>query len=187
MIFAVIFTDMFDSLSTFVGVSEAANLIDKNGEPRNIKQSLIVDSIATGMAGLIGTTSGTAYIESASGVAAGGRTGLTAVVAGLLFIPFMFFSPLLSMIPSVATAPVLVMVGVFMMKPVLKIRWDKLSYAIPCFIAMFLIPLTYSITQGIIWGLLFYTIIMLVTGKYKEISFTLIVINILSVILLIFE
>ncbi len=187
VIFAVIFTDMFDSLSTFVGVSEAANLMDKNGEPRNIKQSLIVDSVATGMAGLIGTTSGTAYIESASGVAAGGRTGLTAVVAGLLFIPFMFFSPLLSMIPSVATAPVLVMVGVYMMKPVLKIRWDKLSYAIPCFIAMFLIPLTYSITQGIIWGLLFYTIIMLVTGKFKEISLTLLIINILSVLLLIFE
>ncbi|MEI6122511.1 MAG: NCS2 family permease [Bacteroidota bacterium] len=184
VIFAVIFTDMFDSISTFVGVSEAANLNDKNGEPRHIKQSLLVDAVATGLAGVLGTTSGTAYIESASGVAAGGRTGLTAIVAGILFIPFMFLSPLLSMIPSVATAPILVMVGVYMMKPVLKIRWDKISIAIPCFLAMVLIPLTYSITQGIIWGLLFYTLTMLISGKYKEIGITLIIINILSILLL---
>lgn len=184
VIFALVFTDMFDSISTFVGVSEAADLTDKNGEPRNIKQSLIVDSMATGLSGVFGTTSGTAYIESASGVASGGRTGLTAVVAGLLFIPFMFISPLLSIIPSIATAPVLVLVGVFMMKPVMKIKWDQLSIAIPAFLAMFLIPVTYSITQGIIWGLLFYTLMMLITGKYKQINLTLIIINILSMVLL---
>ena len=187
VIFAVVFTDMFDSLSTFVGVAEAANLKDAKGEPHNIKQSLIVDSVATGLAGIIGTTSGTAYIESASGVAQGGRTGLTAVIAGLLFIPFMFFSPLLSMVPAVATAPVLVIVGVFMMKPVMNISWDKLDDAIPCFLAMILIPLTYSITQGIIWGLLTYTVIKLVTGKYREVSLTLIIIDIFSVLLLVFE
>ncbi len=187
VIFAVLFTDMFDSLSTFVGVAEAAGLKDENGEPRNIRQSLIVDAVATGLAGALGTTSGTAYIESASGVAQGGRTGLTAVVAGLLFIPFMFFSPLLSIIPSVATAPVLVIVGVFMMKPVMNIRWDKLDDAIPCFLAMILIPLTYSITQGIIWGLLTWTFIKLIIGKYNELSITLFIIDVLAVLLLIFE
>jgi len=187
VIFAVCFTDMFDSLSTFVGVAEAADLKDENGEPRNIKQSLIVDAVATGMAGILGTTSGTAYIESASGVAQGGRTGLTAVVAGLLFIPFMFFSPLLSVVPSVATAPVLVIVGVFMMKPVMNIGWDKLDDAIPCFLAMILIPLTYSITQGIIWGLLTWTFIKLINGKYKELSITLFIIDVFAVLLLIFE
>jgi adenine/guanine/hypoxanthine permease len=185
--FAILFTDMFDSLSTFVGVAEAANITDKDGEPRNIKQSLVVDSVATGLAGLLGTSSGTAYIESAAGVQQGGRTGLTAVVAGLLFIPFMFISPLLSIVPSVATAPALILVGVFMLKPVLKINWSNLDDAIPAFLAMVLIPFTYSITQGIIWGFLSWTVIKIFMGKYKEISTTLIIIDILSILLLISE
>ena len=187
VIFAILFTDMFDSLSTFVGVAEAANLVDKDGEPRNIKQSLIVDAIATGFAGVLGTSSGTAYIESAAGVQQGGRTGLTAVVAGLLFIPFMFFSPLLSIVPAVATAPALILVGVFMLKPVLKINWATLDDAIPAFLAMVLIPFTYSITQGIIWGFLSWTLIKIFMGKYKEISATLIIIDILSILLLMTE
>lgn len=185
--FAILFTDLFDSLSTFVGVAEAANLVDEKGEPRNIKQSLIVDAIATGFAGILGTSSGTAYIESASGVQQGGRTGLTAVVAGILFIPFMFFSPLLSMVPSVATAPALVLVGVFMLKPILKINWEKFDDAIPAFLSLVLIPFTYSITQGIIWGFLGWTFIKVLTGKYKDISVALIVIDILSIVMLIFE
>lgn len=185
--FAILFTDMFDSLSTFVGVAEAANLTDKDGEPRNIKQSLVVDAVATGLAGVLGTSSGTAYVESATGVQQGGRTGLTAVVAGLMFIPFMFISPLLSIVPSVATAPALILVGVFMLKPVLKINWSNLDDAIPAFLAMVLIPFTYSITQGIIWGFLSWTAIKIFMGKYKEISLTLIIIDILSIILLMSE
>ncbi|MFN8135341.1 MAG: NCS2 family permease [Bacteroidales bacterium] len=182
--FAILFTDMFDSLSTFVGVAEAANLMDKDGEPRNIKQSLIVDAIATGLAGVLGTSSGTAYIESAAGVQQGGRTGLTALVAGLLFIPFMFLSPLLSIVPMIATAPALILVGVFMLKPVLKINWVTMDDAIPAFLAMVLIPFTFSITQGIIWVFLSWTLIKIAMGKYKEISATLIVIDILSILLL---
>lgn len=185
--FAILFTDLFDSLSTFVGVSEAANLVDANGEPRNIKQSLTVDAVATGLAGVLGTSAGTAYIESASGVQQGGRTGLTAVVAGLLFIPFMFISPVLSMVPSVATAPALVMVGVFMLKPILKINWEKFDDAIPAFLSLVLIPFTYSITQGIIWGFLGWTVIKLITGKVKEISVTLIIIDLLAILMLIYE
>ncbi|MHB8854326.1 MAG: NCS2 family permease [Ignavibacteriaceae bacterium] len=183
--FAILFTDMFDSLSTFVGVAEAANLVDQNGEPRNVKASLIVDAFSTTISGFFGTSAGTAYIESATGIEEGGRTGLTAVVAGLLFLPFMFFSPLLAVIPEIATAPALIIVGVFMMKPVLKINWSNFDDAIPCFLSLFLIPLTYSITQGIIWGFLSWTIIKLAMGKKNEITPMLVVIDVFAILALI--
>lgn len=182
--FAFLFTDMFDSLSTFVGVAEAANLLDPDGEPRNVKQSLIVDAISTTISGIFGTSSGSAYIESAAGIEQGGRTGLTAVITGLLFFPFMFFSPLLSVIPSIATAPALVLVGVFMMKPILKINWSKYDDAIPAFIALITIPFSYSITQGIIWGFLSWTIIKILLGKRNEVSVMLIIIDIFSILAL---
>ena len=183
--FAILFTDMFDSLSTFVGVAEAANLVDQNGEPRNVKASLIVDAFSTTISGFFGTSAGTAYIESATGIEEGGRTGLTAVVAGLLFLPFMFFSPLLAVIPEIATAPALIIVGVFMMKPILKINWSNFDDAIPCFLSLFLIPLTYSITQGIIWGFLSWTIIKLAMGKKNEITPMLVVIDVFAILALI--
>lgn len=180
VIFAFVFTDLFDSLSTFVGVAEAADLYDEDGEPRNIKQSLLTDAVATTMGGLLGTSPGTAFIESAVGISQGGRTGITAITAGILFLPFMFLSPLLSIIPAIATAPALIMVGVLMMKPVTKINWDKLDDAIPAFMAMVLIPLSYSITQGIIWGFLSWTIIKVLNGKAKEVSWMLIIIDVFA-------
>jgi AGZA family xanthine/uracil permease-like MFS transporter len=125
VIFVFLFTDLFDSLSTFIGVAEAADIKDEDGEPRNIKQSLLTDAVSTTISGLFGTSAGTSYIESAAGIKEGGRTGLTAVVAGLCFLPFIFFSPLLSVIPTIATAPALVLVGVFMMAPISKIDWHK--------------------------------------------------------------
>ncbi len=170
VIFAFLFTDMFDSLSTFVGVAEAGDLKDANGEPRNVKESLIVDAVSTTISGLLGTSSGTSYIESAVGIAEGGRSGRTAIVTGLLFLPFMFLSPLLSMVPAIATAPALVLVGVFMMKPVRAIQWENSEEAIPAFLSLILIPLTYSITQGIIWGFLSWTLIKVFRGKFREIS-----------------
>ncbi len=182
VIFAFAFTDLFDSLSTFVGVAEAADLQDESGEPRNVKQALLTDAVATTLGGLLGSSPGTAYIESAVGVEQGGRTGLTAVTAGLLFLPFLFFSPLLSVIPPIATAPALILVGVFMMKPVTQIHWNQLDDAIPTFLAMVLIPLTYSITQGIIWGFLSWTVIKLAIGKAREVSFTLILIDALALV-----
>jgi len=185
VIFSLLFTDMFDSLSTLVGVAEAGNIKDSKGEPRNIKESLIVDSLSTTISGLLGTSSGTCYIESAAGIEQGGRTGLTAIVCGLLFLPFMFMSPLLSMVPSIATSPALVLVGVFMMKPVANITWNELDNAIPAFLALVLIPLTYSITQGIIWGFLSWTVIKLVTGKSNEVTPTLLVIDFFAVLALI--
>ena len=182
--FAFLFTDMFDSLSTFVGVAEAADLIDPDGEPRYVKESLIVDAFSTTISGLLGTSAGTAYIESATGIEEGGRTGLTAVTAGCLFLPFMFFSPILSIIPEIATAPALILVGVFMMKPVLKINWSKLDDAIPAFLALILIPFTYSITQGIIWGFLSWTAVKIITGKKDEVSLMLLIIDVFAVLAL---
>jgi adenine/guanine/hypoxanthine permease len=184
VIFAFVFTDLFDSLSTLVGLTEAANLLDENGDPRNIKRALITDAMATTIAGIAGSSPGTAYIESAVGIEEGGRTGLTAVVAALLFLPFLFLAPLLSMVPSIATAPALVLVGAFMLRPVIKINWHLTDEAIPAFIAMVVIPFTYSITQGIIWGFLSWTVVKLSAGKWKDISITLIVIDVFCVLAL---
>jgi AGZA family xanthine/uracil permease-like MFS transporter len=183
--FSMLFTDMFDSLSTFVGVAEAADLIDAEGEPKNVKQSLIVDAFATAFAGLVGSSAGTAYIESAAGVKEGGRTGMTALVAGLLFLPFMFISPLLSVVPSIATAPALVLVGVFMMKPVLKINWGNYDDAIPAFLSLILIPFTNSITQGIIWSFLSWTLIKFVVGKQNEVSNMMLAIDFFAILSLV--
>ena len=185
-IFTLLFTDMFDSISTFIGVSEVGGFIDeKTGEPENVGKALLVDAIGTTMSGLVGTSSATTYIESAAGVEEGGRSGLTAVVAGLLFLPFMFLSPLLSFIPSVATAPILVLIGVFMVKPLVKIEWANYEESIPAFLAVILIPLTYSITQGIVWGFLSYTVLKILSGKIKEIPLMLWIIDVFAVLSLV--
>ncbi|GAB3260088.1 NCS2 family permease [Larkinella harenae] len=184
IIFAFVFTDLFDSLSTFVGVAEAANLYDEDGNPRHLKQSLTVDAVATTLAGLLGTSPGTAYVESAVGIAQGGRTGLTAIVAGSLFLPFLFLSPLLSVIPAIATAPALVLVGAFMMQPITKINWGQLDDAVPAFLALVLIPFSYSITQGIIWGFLMWTVVKLAVGKANEVPAGLLLVDLFCVLAL---
>jgi adenine/guanine/hypoxanthine permease len=187
VIFAFVFTDMFDSLSTFVGLAEAANLLDEKGEPRQIRRSLLTDAVSTTLAGLVGSSPGTAYIESAIGIEAGGRTGLTAVVGGLLFLPFLFLAPLLSVVPAIATAPALVLVGVFMVRPVSKINWQQLDEAIPAFLTMVLIPFTYSITQGIIWGFLTWTVLKIVSGKKAELTPALLVIDLFAILALVMK
>ncbi len=184
VIFTFLFTDMFDSISTFVGVAEAGDLKDSSGDPRNIKESLIVDSIGTTISGILGTSAATSYIESAAGIEEGGRSGLTAVVAGILFLPFMFLSPLLSIVPAIATAPALALVGVFMMKPVVKINWENFDDAIPAFLSIVLIPLTFSITQGLIWSFLSWILIKLAIGKREDISPMLLVIGLFAVVAL---
>jgi AGZA family xanthine/uracil permease-like MFS transporter len=187
VIFAFVFTDLFDSLSTLVGLAEAAQLLDENGEPRNIKRSLLTDAVATAIAGLAGSSPGTAYIESAVGIEEGGRTGLTAVVGAVLFLPFLFLAPLLSVVPAIATAPALVLVGAFMVRPVTKIKWLQLDEAIPAFLAMVLIPFTYSITQGIIWGFLIWTVLKLAAGNKEDLTPALLVIDVFAVLALIME
>jgi AGZA family xanthine/uracil permease-like MFS transporter len=186
VIFAFVFTDMFDSLATFIGLAEGADLLDEDGEPLNVKPALLTDAVSTTISGLFGSSPGTAYIESAVGIGAGGRTGLTALVGAFLFLPFIFLSPLLAAVPAIATAPALVLVGAFMMGAVTKINWLQLDDAIPCFLAMVLIPFTYSITQGMIWGFLSFTLLKLFNGKAKEISPALWVINVFAVLALIY-
>lgn len=183
--FTFLFTDIFDSLSTFIGVSEVGGFIEKNGQPKNVGKALMVDAISTTISGLVGTSSGTTYIESTSGIKEGGKTGLTVVVTGLLFLPFMFFSPLLALIPVVATAPVLVLIGLFMMRPTTKIAWDDYYESIPAFLALVLIPLTYSITQGIVWGFLSYTGLKILRGKANEIPVMLYIIDVFCILSLI--
>jgi len=181
-IFALLFTDMFDSISTFLGIATTAGLVDKEGQPINGHKALLVDAVSTTISGLFGTSSGTTYIESAAGIEEGGRTGLTAVVAGLLFLPFMFFSPILSFIPAIATAPVLVIVGLFMMTGIVSLDWKNYEESLPAFLAFILIPLTYNITQGIIWGLLFYTAIKIIRGKAREVHPMLYIIDVLAIV-----
>jgi adenine/guanine/hypoxanthine permease len=180
-IFALLFTDMFDSISTFMGVAKVAGLVDKDGHPKNAGKALLVDGVSTTISGLFGSSPGTTYIESAAGVEEGGRSGLTAIVAGLLFLPFMFFSPLLGLVPAVATAPVLVLVGLFMMSAVRDINWNDYETVVPAFVAMITIPFAYSISMGIVFGFLAHVIIKLLNGKFSEISTTLWVIFALSV------
>ncbi|MBU2996309.1 NCS2 family permease [Cellulophaga baltica] len=182
IIFVFAFTDLFDSISTFVGLAEASGYKDKEGNPRNLKKSLLVDAITTLFSGLVGTSSGTVYIESAVGIREGGKTGLTAITAGLLFLPFLFFSPLLSIVPTIASSIALVLVGSFMMKPLTKINWSLPDEAIPVFFTMVLMPLTYSITTGIIFGFLSWTLLKFFTGKKDEINLVLLIINLLSLI-----
>ncbi len=150
---AFMFTNLFDTISTLVRVSEAGNLLDKDGRPRNLKESLLVDAFATAISGVAGTSPTTSYIESAAGIHEGARTGLSSVFAGLCFLPFLFLSPLLSMFPLYSTAPILVIVGVFMLAPVTKINWKQIEIALPSFLAMALIPMTFSITHGIVAAL----------------------------------
>jgi AGZA family xanthine/uracil permease-like MFS transporter len=184
VIFAFVFTGMFDGLSTFVALAEAADLMNDSGEPRNIKRSLETDATSTIVAAFLGSSPGTAYIESAVGIEAGGKTGLTAVTGALLFLPFLFLSPLLSAVPLVATAPALVVVGVYMVRPVVRIRWTAMDEAIPAFLAIVLIPFSYSITQGIIWGFLSWTLLKVVAGRAREVSIALWIIDAFAIVAL---
>lgn len=168
-IIGILFTDLFDSISTFIGVAHAADLLDEDGNPRNLRQGLIVDSIATFGAGLSGTSSGTAYIESIAGINSGGRTGMTSVFTALCFLPCFFLAPLAGMVPVYATAPVLVLVGAAMFKSVNQIEFGKIEEGLPAFLTIILIPLTFSITQGILWGFISHVGLYLVVGRRKEI------------------
>ncbi len=170
IIVTLIVTDLFDSVSSFIGVSTSANLLDKNGEPKNLKQALFIDAIATFFSSLFGTSAATTFIESSSGTEAGGRTGLTAIVASFCFLPFLFLSPVLSSIPIYATAPVLIIVGSLMFKNISKINFQEIEIAIPAFLTIILIPLTFSISQGIMWGFFTHVVLFLVFKRHKDLS-----------------
>jgi len=186
-IVAILFTDLFDSISTFMGVSHAAGLLDEDGHPKNLRQGLIVDSVATFGAGLAGTSSGTAYIESIAGIDVGGRTGLTSVFTALCFLPCFFLAPLAGMVPLYATAPVLVLVGATMFKSVAQINFIKIEEGLPAFLTIILIPLTFSITQGILWGFIAHVGLYLIVGRRKEIHPVMYVLALIAIGLLVLE
>jgi AGZA family xanthine/uracil permease-like MFS transporter len=186
-IVSLMFTDLFDSLSTLIGVAQASNMLDKDGNPVNLKQGLIVDSFATLGAGLFGTSSGTAYIESAAGISAGGRTGLTSVVTALCFLPCFFVAPLAGMVPAYATAPVLILIGAAMFRSVAAIDFTRLEDGLPAFLTIVLIPLTFSITQGILWGFISHVGLYCLAGRRREVHPVMYVLAAISVGLLVLE
>jgi AGZA family xanthine/uracil permease-like MFS transporter len=186
-IVTVMMTDLFDSLSTFIGVAQASNLVDDNGEPRNLRQGLIVDAFATLGAGLFGTSSGTAYVESISGIRMGGRTGLTAVVTAFCFLPCLFIAPVAAAIPNYATSAVLILVGVSMFHTIASVDFTRLEVALPAFATLILIPLTFSITQGILWGFILHAVLHLVAGRGREVTAAAGGLAAVSVVLLVIE
>ena len=184
---AILFTDLFDSISTFIGVAHAAELLDEQGNPKNLRQGLIVDSLATFGAGLAGTSSGTAYIESIAGINVGGRTGLTSVFTALCFLPCFFIAPIAGMVPLYATAPVLILVGASMFRSVREIAFSKIEEGLPAFLTIILIPLTFSITQGILWGFISHVVLYLLVGRRRDIHPVMYVLALISIGLLLLE
>jgi AGZA family xanthine/uracil permease-like MFS transporter len=182
VLFTLLFMDMFDTIGTLVGVATKANMVDERGNVPRAKQALMADAIGTTLGAVFGTSAVTAYVESASGVAEGGRTGLTAVSTAVMFIIALFLSPLFLMIPSPATAPALILVGLFMLEPIKEIDLVDFTEAIPAFITLIMMPLTYSIADGIAFGMISYVIIKLSTGKAKEIHIATYIISALFIL-----
>ena len=168
IMFAFLFVDMFDTLGTLIGVASKADMLDKDGKLPNIKGALLSDAVGTTVGAVCGTSTVTTFVESASGVAEGGRTGLTSIVAGILFALSLLLSPIFLAIPSFATAPALIVVGYLMLTSVTKIDFSDMTEAIPCFIAIIAMPFMYSISEGISMGVISYVVINLITGKAKE-------------------
>src|SRR5499433_1925006 len=186
-IIAILFTDLFDSISTFIGVAHAGDLLDEDGHPRNLRQGLIVDSLATMGAGLAGSSSGTAYIESVAGIRMGGRSGLTSIFTALCFLPCFFIAPLAAVVPPYATAAVLILVGGAMFTSVGQIDFGKIEEGIPAFLTLILIPLTFSITQGILWGFISHVGLYLMVGRRRDIHPVMYVLALISIGLLALE
>jgi AGZA family xanthine/uracil permease-like MFS transporter len=179
-IIAILFTDLFDSLSTFIGVASASGLTDSDGRPINLRRGLIVDAVATLGSGLAGTSPGTAYVESIAGIRMGARTGRASVVTALCFVPCFFLGPLAAAVPGYATAAVLILVGVSMFQSISTIDFSSMEDALPAFVTVVLIPLTLSITQGILWGFLLHALLYTVAGRWREVGLTLWLLSALS-------
>jgi AGZA family xanthine/uracil permease-like MFS transporter len=182
VLFTFLFVDMFDTVGTLVGVSSKAGMLDENGKVPRVKQALFADSIGTFVGAILGTSTVTTYVESASGVAEGGKTGLTSLTTAVLFLIALFFAPVFTMVPAAATAPALILVGFFMMSPILKIDFDNYTDSIPAFVTIIAMPLTYSIAEGIVFGMLSYVLLKLLTGKTKDVSVVMIVLAILFIL-----
>jgi AGZA family xanthine/uracil permease-like MFS transporter len=186
VVFTFFFIDMFDTVGTLVGVCTRANMIDENGHIKRIKHAFMADSIATTAGAMLGTSTTTTYVESAAGVAQGGRSGLTAFSVAGCFAIALFFSPLFLSIPSAATAPALVIVGLLMMEPVVKIPFDNFSESIPAFICIIMMPLTYSISNGILLGMITYVLMNVICGNFRKITPVMYVLAVLFILKYIF-
>lgn len=186
IMFAFLFVDLFDTVGTLIGVGSRANMLDKDGKLPKAKEALMADAVGTTAGAVLGTSTVTSYIESAAGVEEGGRTGLTSLTTALLFIVALIFSPILTIIPSFATAPALIMVGLFMMSAVTKIDLEKdFTEALPAFLALIMMPLTYSIAHGIMFGIVSWFILKICTGQIKKIHpvmYVLVVLFVLHII-----
>jgi adenine/guanine/hypoxanthine permease len=183
-IIAIMFTDLFDSLSTFIGVATASGMTERDGRPLNLRRGLLVDAFATLGAGLAGTSPGTAYVESIAGIRMGGRTGRASVVTALCFLPCFFIGPLAAAVPAYATAAVLVLVGLAMFQTIAKLDFNSIEDALPPFMTVVLIPLTLSITQGILWGFILHALLYTLSGRAREVSVVLWILAVLSAALL---
>ena len=181
---AFLFVDMFDTLGALIGIAGRADLLDKDGKLPHIKGALTADAIATTVGAVFGTSTTTTYIESASGVEEGGRTGLTAIITGLLFLAALFLSPVFLAIPSFATAPALVVVGFLMMTSITKLDFEDMTETIPCFIAIIAMPFMYSISEGIAMGIISYVIINVVCGNAKKKRITLLMYILMAILLI---
>jgi AGZA family xanthine/uracil permease-like MFS transporter len=169
-VFALLFVDFFDTAGTLVSVGRTAGLLDEEGNLKDASKALLADSTATVVGAVVGTSNTTSYIESLAGIEEGGRTGLTAVFVAIFFFIFMFFSPLLSVVTGAVTAPALIMVGILMAGQLGEIEWNRIEIAIPAFLTFILMPVTYSIANGIAMGFIAYTITMIAAGKRKELN-----------------
>ena len=186
VVFTFFFIDMFDTVGTLVGVCTKAKMMDENGNIYRVKQAFMADSIATTVGALLGTSTTTTYVESAAGVAQGGRSGLTALVVGGCFVIAMFFSPLFLSIPSAATAPALIIVGLLMAEQIKNVDFDDFSESIPAFVCMLMMPLTYSISNGILIGMITYVLMNMICGKFKKLSPAMYILAVLFVLKYIF-
>lgn len=179
VLFTFLFVDMFDTVGTLIGVSSKANMIKEDGSLPRAKQALFADAIGTTVGSMLGTSTVTTYVESASGVAEGGRTGMTSLTTAGMFLLALFLSPLFLMVPESATAPALILVGSFMLTPVLKINFDDYTESIPVFLTIVMMPMAYSIAEGIVFGMLAYVGLKLLTGRGKELSLIMYVLTVL--------
>lgn len=186
VVFAFLMVDMFDTVGTLVGVAKQANLLDEKGNLPKAGRALMADAVGTTAGACLGVSTVTSYIESAAGVGVGGRTGLTSLTTAVLFLAALFLSPLFLTIPAFATAPALIVVGVMMMRAVKDIDWTDYAVAIPAFLAIIFMPMTYSIANGILIGFLSYTLIKLFTGKAKDVSIIIYVVDVLFILKVLF-
>ena len=186
VVFTFLFIDMFDTVGTLVGVCTKAKMTDDKGNIYRLKQAFMADAIATTIGAILGTSTTTTYVESASGVAQGGRSGLTALVVGVCFAVALFFSPLFLSIPAAATAPALIIVGLLMLEPIKHIHWDDFSESIPAFVCLIIMPLTYSISNGILLGMIAYVLMNIIMGNFKKLTPTTYILAVLFILKFIF-